>query len=261
MAAITTKSDEQSPTISRMAVLRIMPKKTSTPPRIATGSFLELAGIGLVHDLLELGDPHDVRMHEPYRDERDHEGRQDEQCLVHGKKSMGGIFSPLVNSFHSGPAGIPYGPPQALPALATAPHRFFRRTHHGGEGSAAAARHTGLRSAIRNRTKIVIISETAKFPAPNSLIPNTMPSAGGRGPLQDGRKDSHRTVTGRLQRWSREGHGTVTGPLWDGYGAPMQPDMRPAVRGRRKSGEDLANREIDCTFASEGWQSGRLRRS
>ena len=59
------------------------------------GLLLELAGIGLVHDLLELGDPHDVRMHEPHRDERDHEGRQDEQCLVHGKKiNGGGDFQP-----------------------------------------------------------------------------------------------------------------------------------------------------------------------
>ena len=38
---------------------------------------------------------------------------------------------------------------------------------------------------------------------------------------------------GAAARWSREGHGTVTGPLWDGYGAPMQPDMRPR-RARTK---------------------------
>ena len=70
---------------------------------------------------------------------------------------------------------------------------------------------------------------------------------------------------GAAARWSREGYGMVTGPLWDGYGTVTARRCTrtcgPAARGRRKSGEDLANREIDCTFASEGWQSGRLRRS
>ena len=111
--------------------------------------------------------------------------------------------------------------------------------------------------------KLVIISETAKFPAPNSLIPNTMPPAGGRGAVAGPTQDGHRAGAGRsrggckMVTWPLwDGYGAVMGRLWDGYGAPMHPDMRPrrarTKKERRRFGKP-GNRLYFCVGGMAEW--------
>ncbi len=159
-------------------------------------------------------------------------------------KNQWGDFQPLVNSFHSGPAGIPYGPPQSVTGPCDGAPSVFPPNTPRRRGSAAAARHTpGSVPPSETAQKIVIISETAKFPAPNSLIPNTMPSAGGRGAVTGRSQDSHRTVTGRLQ----DGHARATGRSRGRYGTVT------ARRCSRTCGPPCADEER----AVKIWQTGK----
>lgn len=153
--------------------------------------------------------------------------------LCMAKKSMGGGFS--------APWLIVFTP--VLPESHTARLKRYRPLRRRPIGF--SAEHT---TAERKRGRRPAHRAPFRHPKPHKNSHNIRDRKISRSKFAHSKYDAvgrrsrgrYRTVArqsqdghGAAARWSREGHGTVTGPLWDGYGAPMQPDMRPR-RARTK---------------------------